>query len=87
MGPLLALIVLVVGRTLPESPRWLMTHGRVEEGYLLGAGIMAIGGVIEIVVGINAEGKSLETVTKPLTSVTTAADEAALVTVPPTVHA
>ena len=31
MGPLLALVVLVVGRTLPESPRWLMTHGRVEE--------------------------------------------------------
>jgi len=31
MGPVLALIVLVVGRTLPESPRWLMTHGRVEE--------------------------------------------------------
>jgi MFS family permease len=31
MGPLLALVVIVVGRTLPESPRWLMTHGRVEE--------------------------------------------------------
>src|ERR1044072_7714307 len=31
MGPLLALIVIIVGRTLPESPRWLMTHGRVEE--------------------------------------------------------
>src|SRR5690348_14604089 len=31
MGPLLALIVIIVGRTLPASPRWLMTHGRVEE--------------------------------------------------------
>jgi MFS family permease len=31
MGPVLALIVIVVGRTLPESPRWLMTHGRLEE--------------------------------------------------------
>ena len=31
MGPLLALIVIVVGRTLPESPRWLMTHGRIDE--------------------------------------------------------
>ena len=31
MGPVLALVVIVVGRTLPESPRWLMTHGRVEE--------------------------------------------------------
>jgi len=31
MGPVLALIVIVIGRTLPESPRWLMTHGRIEE--------------------------------------------------------
>jgi MFS family permease len=31
MGPVLALIVIVVARTLPESPRWLMTHGRMEE--------------------------------------------------------
>jgi hypothetical protein len=29
---------------------------------------MALGGVVEIAFGINAEGKSLETVTKPLTS-------------------
>jgi MFS family permease len=38
-------------------------------GYLIGAGIMIIGGVVEVVIGIDAEGKSLETVTKPLTSV------------------
>ena len=31
LGPVLALIVIVVGRTLPESPRWLMTHGRMKE--------------------------------------------------------
>jgi MFS family permease len=31
MGPVLALVVIIVGRTLPESPRWLMTHGRIEE--------------------------------------------------------
>ncbi len=34
MGPVLALVVIVVGRTLPESPRWLMTHGRQEEAEL-----------------------------------------------------
>jgi MFS family permease len=31
LGPVLALVVIVVGRTLPESPRWLLTHGRTEE--------------------------------------------------------
>jgi hypothetical protein len=38
-------------------------------GYLIGAGIMLIGGLVEVFLGINAAGKSLEQVTKPLTSV------------------
>jgi MFS family permease len=37
-------------------------------GYLIGGGIMILGGIVEFAIGINAEGKSLEEVTKPLTS-------------------
>ena len=45
-------------------------------GYLVGAAIMIMGGVVEIVFGINAEGKSLESVTKPLTAVAEAQPDA-----------
>ena len=38
-------------------------------GYAIGGLIMIIGGVVELLLGIKAEGQSLETVTKPLTSV------------------
>jgi hypothetical protein len=34
-------------------------------GYLVGAGITILGGVVELLIGINAEGKSLEAVTRP----------------------
>jgi hypothetical protein len=37
-------------------------------GYLVGAGIMVVGGIVEIAFGIDAEGKSLESITKPLTA-------------------
>ena len=37
-------------------------------GYLVGAAIMILGGVVEWLIGINAEGKSLEAITKPLTA-------------------
>jgi MFS family permease len=31
LGPVLALVVIIVGRLLPESPRWPMTHDRTGE--------------------------------------------------------
>ncbi len=31
VGPVLGLIIIFVRRTIPESPRWLLTHGRAEE--------------------------------------------------------
>jgi hypothetical protein len=44
-------------------------------GYLIGEAIMAAGGLIELAFGINAEGKSLETVTKPLTATASVSSE------------
>jgi hypothetical protein len=38
---------------------------------------MIVGGLVEVVFGINAEGKSLEAVTKPLTSTPTIAEATA----------
>jgi MFS family permease len=46
-------------------------------GYLVGAGIMVVGGVVELLLGIKAEGKSLENITKPLTAATTTPPAAA----------
>jgi MFS family permease len=40
-------------------------------GYLIGGGVMIIGGLVEVFLGINAEGKSLEQVARPLTEVGT----------------
>jgi MFS family permease len=46
-------------------------------GYLIGGGVMIIGGVVEIVLGIAAEGKSLEDIARPLSVVRPAAESAA----------
>jgi hypothetical protein len=44
-------------------------HGRLFVGYLIGAGVMAIGGLVEVFLGVAAEGKSLEDVASPLSAV------------------
>jgi hypothetical protein len=38
-------------------------------GYLVGAGLMILGGLIEMAFGVNAERKSLEDIATPLTAV------------------
>ncbi len=56
----------------PAFYGWLIGNGSSRTGlfigYLVGAGIMILGGVVELLIGINAEGRSLEAVTKPLTA-------------------
>ncbi|MDQ3862676.1 MAG: MFS transporter, partial [Actinomycetota bacterium] len=38
-------------------------------GYLIGAGLMILAAVIELVLGVRAEGQSLENVATPLTAI------------------
>jgi MFS family permease len=71
-------IAAIFGALGPLFYGWLIGDGQSRTGlfigYLVGAGIMVIGGIVEIVLGINAEGKSLEDITKPLTSTEEDAD-------------
>jgi MFS family permease len=68
-------IAQIFGAFGPVFYGWLIGDGSSRTGlfigYLIGGGIMIAGGVIEIIFGINAEGKSLEDITKPLTSTST----------------
>ena len=43
-------------------------HFRLFIGYLIGAGVMLIGGVVEIFLGVDAEQQSLEDIAQPLSA-------------------
>jgi MFS family permease len=43
-------------------------RGQVAIAFLIGAAVMAIGGVVELLWGVNAEGKTLEDIAAPLTT-------------------
>ena len=44
-------------------------HGRLFVGYLIGATVMVVGGMVEVVMGVAAEGKALEDIASPLSAV------------------
>ena len=44
-------------------------HGLLTLGYLIGAAVMVVGGLVEAFLGIDAEGQSLEDVASPLSAV------------------
>jgi MFS family permease len=52
---------------------WLIGDGgdpfKLFIGYLIGAGVMIVGGLVEVFLGVDAEGKSLEHVAPPLSAV------------------
>jgi MFS family permease len=36
VGPVLGLVIIFIRRHIPESPRWMVTHGQGDEAFTLG---------------------------------------------------
>ena len=72
-------IAQVVGAVGPAFYGFLIGNGTSRTGltigYIVGGGIMIIGGLVEMAFGVNAEGKSLEEVAAPLTEVGSSEEE------------
>jgi MFS family permease len=66
-------IAQIVGAIGPAFYGWLIGNGQSRTGltigYLVGGGVMIIGGLVEIAFGIDAQGKPLEEVAAPLSEV------------------
>ena len=65
-------IAQIFGAFGPAFYGWLIGDGSSRTGlfvgYVIGGAIMVTGGIVELLFGIKAEGKSLEDITKPITS-------------------
>jgi MFS family permease len=59
----------LIGNTTGQSSEVLAHHSKLWIGYLIGAGVMLVGSLVEWLLGINAENRSLEQVATPLSSV------------------
>jgi hypothetical protein len=72
-------IAQVVGAVGPAFYGFLIGNGTSRTGltigYIVGGGIMIIGGLVEMAFGVNAEGRSLEEVAAPLTKVGSSEEE------------
>jgi MFS family permease len=55
--------------TAAGTPDYLEHHSKLFIGDLIGAAVMILGAIVEAVLGVNAEGRSLEDVATPLTAV------------------
>ncbi len=59
----------LIGDTVGQSADYLQHHSKLFVGYLIGAGVMVVGGLIAAWLGVDAEQRSLEHVATPLTAV------------------
>jgi hypothetical protein len=71
--PVYLVIAQIFGAIGPAFYGFLICNGssrtRLATGYAVGGAIMILGGIVEILFGINAEGKRLEKIATPLTEV------------------
>jgi hypothetical protein len=61
----LGLGILIVRRHLPRVPA---LASQVAIAFFIGAAVMAIGGIVELFLGVKAERQSLERIAEPLTA-------------------
>jgi hypothetical protein len=59
----------LIGDTTGKSPDYLLHHSLLWIGYLIGALVMLFGALVEWLLGVNAENRSLEQVATPLSAV------------------